>query len=278
MADFHELLQMGILNVGGNPVTLGNLLLTLVIVAATLWASRLLQAAAQKAFSHRGVTNEGTIGVSRRLIHYVVLIVGFGIALETMGFKLSGLFAAGAVFAVGFGFAMQNIAENFVSGIIVLVERSIKPGDVLHLEGRLCRVEHMHMRSTIVRTRDDEMVVVPNSLLAQGSVTNLTLVKPTYRIRSTVGVHYDSDMALVRQVLTACLQSVPSVQPPRVNLVQFGSSGVDWEVSVWTDDPWRREILKSDLNEAVWFALKEAGVVIAYPQLDLHVKGLPRDA
>mgnify|MGYP002633675585 CR=1 FL=1 len=278
MADFYALLRLELLSVGGSPVTLGNVLLTLVIIAATLWGSSLIQAAARRAFSHRGVTNEGTIGVTNRLIHYVVLLIGFGIALETVGFKLSGLFAAGAVFAVGFGFAMQNIAENFVSGIIVLVERSIKPGDVLLLDDKLVKVEHMHMRCTIVRTRNEEMMVVPNSQLAQSAVTNITLNRPNYRIRTQVGVHYDSDMDQVMQVLQASAGGLTSVQTPRVNLVQFGSSSVDWEVSVWTEDPWQREILKSQLNMAIWSGLKEAGIVIAYPQLDLHVKGLPRDA
>lgn len=278
MAEFYALLKLEILTVGGNPVTVGNVLLTVIIIALTLWGSSLVQAAARKAFSHRGVTNQGTIGVTNRLIHYLVLLIGFGIALETVGFKLSGLFAAGAVFAVGFGFAMQNIAENFVSGIIVLVERSIKPGDVLLLNDRLVKVEHMHMRCTIVRTRDDEMMVVPNSQLAQSAVTNITLNRPTYRIRATVGVHYESDMAQVREVLTACAAALPSLQTPRINLLGFGSSSVDWEVSIWTGEPWQREVERSVLYETMWFSLKEAGIVIAYPQLDLHVKGLPRDA
>jgi potassium-dependent mechanosensitive channel len=274
----YELLKLELIQVGGNPITLGTLVLSGCIVVVTLWGSRLMRTATKRAFAVRGVHSEATISVTNRLVHYGVLLVGFGIAAETLGFRLSSLFAAGAVFAVGVGFAMQNIAENFVSGIIVLVERSIKPGDVLMLDGKLCKVERMHMRSTIVRTRDDEMKVVPNSLLAQNTVTNLTLSKPTYRIRAAVGVHYSSDMEKVRDVLTACTESIPSVQTPRINLLQFGASSVDWEVNIWTDEPWRREVLKSDLNEAIWFALKKHDVTISYPQMDLYVKELPRDA
>ena len=278
MTEVYEFLLLDLFQLGGTTVTLGTLLLTIVVVVLTFFGSHLAQQASDRAFAHRGVDDVGTLGVTKRLIHYFVLLVGLGIALETLGFKLSSFFAAGAVFAVGIGFAMQNIVENFVSGIIVLIERSIKPGDVLVLDGKLCRVENMNMRNTIVRTRDDEMRVVPNSLLAQSTVTNITLNRPTYRIRAVVGVHYDSDMQQVRQVLNDCAEPLPWVLRPRVNLVQFGSSGVEWEVSIWTDDPWRREILKSDLNEAIWFALKEAEITIAYPQMDLHVKGLPRDA
>lgn len=278
METVYELLSTEFLQLGGNPVTLGTALLSGFIALMTWWLSRLIRRATTKAFQVRGVTSMGTIGVTNRLVHYVVLLVGFGIAAETLGFKLSSLFAAGAVFAVGLGFAMQNIAENFVSGIIVLVERSIKPGDVLIMDGKLARVEKMHMRSTIVRTRDDELIVVPNSQLAQNAVYNLTLNQPTYRIRAEVGVHYSSDMAKVREVLTACAEPQPSVQTPRINLVQFGASSVDWEVSIWTDEPWRREVLKSDLNEAIWFALKRNNISISYPQLDLYVKELPHDA
>ncbi|HJN77778.1 MAG TPA: mechanosensitive ion channel [Myxococcota bacterium] len=222
----------------------------------------------------RGVHDEGTIGVTNRLLHYVVLLVGFSIALETAGIRLSGLFAAGAVFAVGLGFAMQTIVQNFVSGVILLIERSIRPGDVLQIEDDIVKVRRMYIRSTVVETLDDLDIIVPNSDLVQSRVRNLTYLDKRYRVRATVGAHYRSDMEQVRAVVEQAGAAVPGRlddTPPLVLLLDFGDSSVDWEVSVWTDDPWRQRHLRSALNEQIWTSLKAANITIAFPQLDVHV-------
>jgi len=186
---------------------------------------------------------------------------------------LSTLFAAGAVFAVGLGFAMQNVAQNFVSGVILMVERSIKPGDILMVEDQMVRVERMGIRSTIVRNRDEEELIVPNSILAQGSVKNYTLTDNLYLLKAEVGVVYGSDMKLVREVLERTARGIPwrvEKEEPRILLRQFGSSSVDFQVFIWVDQPWISRRLLSDANERIWWALKEAGVTIAFPQLDVH--------
>src|SRR4030095_8726722 len=102
------------------------------------------------------------------------IVVGLTLALHLAGIKLGAVFAAGAVFAVGLGFAMQNIAQNFVSGVILLVERSIEPGDVIEVNTQVVRVHQMGIRATLVRTLDDEDMIVPNSILVQTTVKNYT--------------------------------------------------------------------------------------------------------
>ena len=219
------------------------------------------------------MTDRGTIGVTQRLIHYVVMAFGLGLALDNLGVDLGALFAAGAVLAVGIGFAMQNIAQNFVSGVILLVERSIKPGDVLEVEGRVVQVEKMGIRSTVARTRDEEEIIIPNSTLVQNSVKNYTLRDSLYRLRASVGVEYGSDMRLVMQVLQGAAEGLDwrfANKDPVVHLVEFGDSSVNFEVSVWITDPWVAPGRRSLLHQAIWWALKDAGVVIAFPQLDVH--------
>ena len=143
----------------------------------------------------------GDLGVADRLIHYVLILVGVAAALNVAGIKLGAVFTAGAVFAVGFGFAMQNIAQNFVSGIILLIERTIKPGDVLEIGTQIVKVMKMSIRATIVRTLDEEDVIVPNSSLVQSNVKNFTLEDNIYRVRVNVGVSYNSDVPKVKAVL-----------------------------------------------------------------------------
>ncbi len=259
---------------GDTELTLMTLLTAGLIVWLCWWFSHLVQEAVRGSFSRRGVTEEGTVHAVNRLVHYGVMTVGLGVALQTMGVNLGALFAAGAVFAVGVGFALQNIVQNFVSGLILLVERSITTHDVLEIEGRVVVVQSIGIRSTVVRTWDDEELIVPNGTLVQSTVKNFTLADPLVRIRTTVGVHYDSDMEAVAEALAEAARTVPGQtggQDPRVLMRQFGDSAVVWEVSVWTRQPWQVPETRSALNRAIWRALKQHGVTIAYPQLDLHV-------
>lgn len=269
-----EILDFRIVEFGGTPVTVGSLLGSLLVVLFAYILSRTAQRVTARAMSERKMAGRGTLIVVQRLLHYTIMLVGMGIALDTVGFKLGTLFAAGAIFAVGLGFAMQNIAQNFVSGIILLIERSIKPDDVLEVQGLVVRVIEMGIRSTLARTRDDEELIVPNSVLVQSSVKNYTLRDSVYRLRASVGVVYGSDMKLVLQTLTRVAERIEwrnQEYDPRVLMTAFGSSSVDFDVSLWIDDPWLAPMRRSELLQAIWWALKDVGVVIAFPQLDLHL-------
>jgi small-conductance mechanosensitive channel len=269
-----DVLRFQLFSVADTPINIATLLVFGVIVGVTLLFSRFLQRANRHFLQRRGVKDEGTIRATSRLIHYLVLFGGLGIGLNTLGINLTALFAAGAVFAVAVGFAMQNIAQNFVSGVILLLERTIKPGDVLEVDGVMVKVMEMSIRATVARTLDDEDLIIPNSILVQSTVKNYTLRDPQYRIRVPVGVVYGSDMARVERILEASARALPwrfAEKEPRILLTAFGSSSVDFEVSVWIDDPWNVKRARSDLHTAIWDALKEAGVTIAFPQVDVHL-------
>lgn len=268
-----DVLSIKLMDIGGTTVTVGTLVTSVVIVIGTYVISALIQRALDRAFSKRGVKHEYGAGVLGRLLHYVLVVTGFAVALQTAGVELGALFAAGAVFAVGLGFAMQNIAQNFVSGVILLVERSIKPGDVLFIEDQTVRVIQMGIRATLVRTLDEEIMIVPNSTLVQSTVKNYTIKDSLFRVRVAVGVEYGSDMALVRKVLEQTAHDLDfreSSHLPVVLMDDFGSSSVDWEVSIWTADPWRARTIRSRVREAIWTAFKQNSIVIAFPQLDVH--------
>ncbi|NIO29746.1 MAG: mechanosensitive ion channel [Candidatus Latescibacteria bacterium] len=268
-----EVLQYRLFEISGTAVNLMTLLTFALIIAFTFLISHLLQKALYRFFRTRGVKDEASLGVTTRLLHYLILAIGLGVGIHTLGINLTALFAAGAIFAVGIGFAMQNIAQNFVSGIILLAERTIKPSDILEVEGRIVRVVRLGARATVARTLDEEDLIIPNSILVQSVLKNYTLRDALYRLRAPVGVIYGSDMALVRQVLEETARDLPwraEDTDPVVFLTEFGDSSVNFEVSVWVDNPWQMRGLRSKLNEAIWWGLKGAGITIAFPQLDVH--------
>ena len=266
-------LDFRLFEIGGTTVTVASVATFVVLVILTFWVSALLQRLIGRGMARGGLRERSTVTLVQRGTHYVVLLAGVAVALQTIGISLATVFAAGAVVAVAIGFALQNILQNFVSGIILLAERTIKETDVLEVDNRTIQVEQVGVRATIARTRDDERIIIPNSLLVQSVVANYTLADSFYRVRTSVGVSYGSDMRLVREVLEKAALQVAQrddTREPVVFMKDFADSSVLWEISIWTGDPWRSPRLRSDLNEAVWWALKDASIAIAFPQLDLH--------
>ena len=259
--------------ISGTEVTLLSLFIFLLVISFAIALSLVLQRALKKSLAHRFEKQEGTLAAILRLVHYSVVIMGFGIGLQTIGINISALFAAGAVFAIAIGFAMQNIVQNFVSGIILLVERTIKPGDILEIEGNVVKVIDMGIRTTIVRTWREEELIMPNSIFSQSPVKNYTLRDNEFRLGVTVGVAYESDMKKVIEVLEETARAIPWRKPepePRVLLQDFGDSAVIFGVYLNIDDPWLQRIYLSEIRKAIWFAFKDAGIVIAFNQVDIH--------
>lgn len=269
-----RILETKLFTLAKTPVTVGTMVVAGGILLGAYLVSRIAQRGIERAFRARGVTDEGTIGVTTRLVHYLLGIVAIGAALQTIGIKLATLFAAGAVLALAVGFALQTMLQNFVSGVILMVERTIKPGDILEVNGVLLRVVRLGIRSTVARSREDEDLLIPNSTLVQSTVKNLTFRDRSYRLRVVVGVTYGSDMTQVRSVLekvAADYERRLQTPEPVVLLRSFGTSSVDWELSVWTNDAWNERLIRSELQQAIWDAFKSEGIVIAFPQLDLHL-------
>lgn len=268
------LLDTKLVEVGGTTITIATAISALIVIVFSTWLARLARRMVRRVFERRGLTNEGTAGTVGGILYYLILVAGLGVALQTMGIDLAALFAAGAIFAIGLGFAMQNIAQNFVSGFILLTERAIKPGDVVEVEGNVVKVRQMGIRATIVQTRNGEAIIVPNSVLAQSSVKNYTLEDSLYRLQVSVGVAYGSDLRRVRARLEESARELAwrvSTRDPEVYLAEFGNNSVIFDVLVWMSDPWRERAARSALGEAIWWAFQEEGIVIAFPQIDVHL-------
>lgn len=267
-------LDYRLFTVGDSVVRVSTIFVLLLVLVIAYGASRAIQRAMRKLFRGREMVDPGTTELALRIVHYAIMALAVAVGLQTVGIELATLFAAGAIFAIAVGFAMQNIAENFMSGLILVGERSIKPGDVLEVGGQVVRVVRMGIRSTVARTRDDEDLIIPNSRLVGDTVKNFTLRDSIYRIRCRVGVVYGSDPRHVAEILDRAAARLEWRHPdhaPQTVLTGFGDSSVDFEVRVWIDDPWQAAARESSLNEAVWYALQAEGITIAFPQLDVHL-------
>ncbi|MEN8144977.1 MAG: mechanosensitive ion channel domain-containing protein [Gemmatimonadota bacterium] len=284
MSDFFQNIGAGLnqhlFDIGGVPITAATVISSLLIVLLSLVVARLVRRAMIRFSRSRSVAQAGSVAVSAKLIQYLIIGLGVAIAVQNAGINLTAVFAAGAVFAVAIGFAMQNITANFVSGIILLFERSVKPGDVVRVNDQFGTIKELGIRATIVRGLDEEDLIVPNSELVQSTVINYTFGDALYRLHVPVGVSYDSDMKQVRAVLEAVARGMSwrtKAKDPVVFMSAFADSAVNFDVLVWTENPWNRGQLRSDLHEAIWFALKDADITIAYPQLDVHLGQAPPD-
>jgi small-conductance mechanosensitive channel len=267
-------LAVHLFTVSGTRITIGTIVAVLLILLAAVWGSRLVRGAIGRAFKMRGVTDAGTTLMVQRLVHYSIMVVAIMSAFETIGVDLDAVLAAGAVFAVGFGLAMQSIAQNFVSGVILLVERSIRPGDVLEVDGQMVQVEELTVRNTVVCTLDGDQLIVPNAILAQGTVRNFTKRDSTYRLRVPVGVAYASDVPEVFAALEEAGRGMAwrkAGVEPEVLFTDYGDSALIFELSVWTETPWQALRQRSAMRTAVWRALQGADITIAFPQLDVHL-------
>lgn len=279
--NLREILNFHLFDLAGTPVTVGSLTTGFVIFVVSLILSFIVRKILARSVTRRGFKDPGTLATLDRLVHYAFIVVGAGTALATVGLDLSALFATGAVFAVALAFALQNILQNFVSGVILLVERSITPMDILLVDEQIVRVERMGIRSTILRSFEDEQIIMPNSNLVQSSVVNLTLGDPYFRVRTSVGVAYATDMEVAREVLRRAAGRVDGRAKDREPVVQFkafGDSALIFDISVWVDEPWQMPSARSRMNFAIWKALKEAGITVAFPQLDVHLPNTPAPA
>ncbi len=269
-----SILNTPVVTIAGTPISV----VTVVTVIAVLIGSSQFSILVQRGFlrfaRERGVGDEGSVGTVMRLLHYVIIAISLVIALQTVGLNLDALLAFGAVFAVGIGLALQGIAQNFVSGIILLLEQSIRPGDVVEVDDQLVRVEEMAVRSTIVVSLDGDRRIVPNSLLVQATVRNYTMRSKPVRVQTEVGVTYHTPPGQAREVLLAAARALPGAladRPPAVRFRAFGDSALVFDVYVWVEDPWALPAYQDALNELIWQHLHDAGIGIPFPQRDVHL-------
>jgi small-conductance mechanosensitive channel len=251
-------------------------LLELPLVLAALWIgvsalTRMLKSHVLAATGMEPGVQEAVALLSRCALTFVGAII----VLQVWHIDVSSLTFVASVLGVGIGFGLQNIANNFVSGLVVSVERPIQPGDFVKVDHWEGTVEHIGPRNTEIRTLDNVSILVPNSRFLESEVVNWSHRDPISRLHVPVGVAYGSDIAHVRAALFEAAQDHPDVLSdprPRVEFRGFGDSALQFELLVWTRDPRIQHRLTSDLNYRIEANLRRHRVQVPFPQRDLHLR------
>ncbi|QCB47731.1 mechanosensitive ion channel domain-containing protein [Hydrogenophaga sp. PAMC20947] len=285
--DFSQLVVdfMGrtLFSIGTSVITVGGLTSAVVFVVVLWWVASLMERMVQRIVARRAATEPwkyaGMLMLSR-LLRYVVWAVGTLIGLEYLGIDLSSIALLGSALAVGLGFGLQHVVSNFVSGVIILLERSLKVGDFVELEsGVRGHVSEIAMRYTRITSNDALDVVVPNSEFINGRVVNWTLGDAYRRMHIPFGVAYGTPKEMVREAGIAAAKRIPGVmetdkKKSTVWLVAYGDNAMNYELVVWADRilTTRPGSAHADLMWALDDELHQRGIAIPFPQRDLHIR------
>ena len=259
--------------VSGQKISIFSIATCCLLFYLTVIASRYAEKGVEKFLKERRDLDSGVRDSIKRFTRYTVLIGGAFVALDTIGIKMSSLAAVGAVLMVGIGFGLQNITQNFISGLIILLERPIKIGDFVKVAGISGKVMSIGARSTLINTRDDVTIIVPNSQFISEQVVNETLSSERIRYRIKVGVSYGTDPRLVEETLLEVASEHPFVlkdPDSRVFFEDFGSSSLDFCLTVWMSEHWNYEGVLSEIRFGISEKFKARGIEIPFPQMDIH--------
>jgi len=270
-------------HIGDTAITLSTVLGFILIFVFVSWLAKI----AEKVIYNLANTRMAEAGspsgfyALSRIARYLILFVGTVVGLNFIGFNLSSLAIIGGALGVGIGFGLQNIFNNLVSGVIILLEKTLKVGDFVDLEsGVMGRVREINMRYTRVTTNDEVDIIVPNSEFINGRVTNWTLGNLHRRMHIPFGIAYGTDKELVKQAALDASQSLPYTvvmhdKQTEVWLTNFGDNSLDFELVVWVgpEGVSAPAQVHAKYLWAIETELAKVGIEIPFPQRDLHLKG-----
>ncbi len=259
--------------ISGFKLTLGQLLLVLLIIAIAYLFIKFFRFYLLK-LSKRKNYDEGRIHSFIQLSKYIVIVIVIAFCLRIIGIDVTILVAGSAALLVGLGLGIQKIFNDLVSGIVLLVEGTLEVQDIIESEGVVGEVVGIGLRTSKILTRDDIVIIVPNSWFVNEKVINWSHNNKPTRFSFQVGVPYGSDVNIVKDILTKTTEQHPEVNsdpPPFTRLFEFGDSALMFETLFYSRNMFRIENTKSDIRCAVYEKLEEKGIHIPFPQRDIHI-------
>jgi small-conductance mechanosensitive channel len=250
-------------------------LLTALFFTLALWISNNVEQRMQRS----ATLNASLKVVLAKLVKVAFITIAVLIALDAAGIDLTALTVFGGALGVGLGFGLQRIASNFISGFLLLFDKSIKPGDVISIGNKFGWVEALHARYIVVRDRDGVDTLIPNENLVTTDVINWSYKDKNVRLKIPVSISYhdDPEQAMALMIEAANETNRVLTDPPAVaRLLEFGDNGIQIELRLWINDPEAGlNNVRSDTNLAIWRKFKQAGITIPFPQRDVYIKHMP---
>jgi small-conductance mechanosensitive channel len=275
MERFIEILEYDFLNLGGfhlNLMLILKAIIVIVIFRLVFYVVRLFLNSFFK--RHQNIDTGRQYAVSQ-FIKYIVYFVGALVVLETVGVKMSAVWAGAAALLVGAGLGLQQAVSDFFSGIVLLSEGTVEVGDVVMVDGVVGKVSKIGLRVSKVQTRDQTTILIPNSKLVMDNVQNWTHNRIAPRFHVQVGVAYASDVRLVERLILQAAREHKSVlkkPEPTVQFFDFGNSSLDFKIFFYSRELMPIEYVKSDIRFRITELFREHGVEIPFPQRDLWLR------
>jgi len=274
MESIQEFLEFELLHSGTYVIsvfTIVRIVLIVLVSAILLWIIK--KALMRKNIAHKFDT--GTAYAIYQIVKYIVWVIAFGLILETIGIRVTVLIAGSAALLVGVGLGLQQTFNDVISGVILLSERSIKIDDILEIDGDIVKIQDIGLRTSKGLNRDQIFIIIPNSLITTNKVINWSHQTKHNRFRINVGVSYGSDIDLVAEVLKqSALENklVNKKDGVEVQLLDFADSSLNFKLLFYSEEIFRIERIKSDIRKVIARKFNENGIVIPFPQRDLHIK------
>jgi len=254
------------------------IILSAVLFTLAMWLSNYVERRV-RASKHLNASLQ--VGLAK-FLKFFLIALAILVALDAVGINLTALTVFGGALGVGLGFGLQRITSNFISGFILLFDRSIKPGDVISIGDKFGWVQELRARYIVVMDRDGVETLIPNENLVTTDVINWSYSNPNVRLKIPVSISYGDDPEKALRLLSDAANDCNRVlqdPPPAARLMEFGDNGIHLELRIWISDPQNGiSNVRSDLNLAIWRLFKQAGITIPFPQRDVHVKALPPQA
>lgn len=261
---------------GGEPVTMGAVILAVFLIGLGYVVARAASGLVARTLSARVSLEPGAANAIDTFAFYGLFIAFCLASLSLVKFPLTVFTLAGGAVAIGIGFGSQNVMNNVISGLILLFERPIRAGDLVSVEGTHGIVEHIGGRSTRIRAPDNTHMIVPNSYLVEHSLINFTLSDDVLRTSVRVGVAYGSPVREVERLLAQSIEEHESIlndPAPRVLFIDFGNDSLIFEALFWIHarSILDRRRIESDVRYRIDELFRTGGIVIAFPQRDVHL-------
>ena len=271
-----QILEFELFKIANFSLSVYNLFLVLIIYFAVKGINHSIDLLIKKRLEKDGVNDfvEGRSKSLTQIFKYIIYILGFTIAIKSLGIDMNFVIGVFAALGLGIGFALQDVFKDLISGVIILFEGNVSVGDILEVDGLIGTVKEIRLRTSLIRTRDGIYIVVPNNRIVNEKVVNWSTNTKITRFKVSVGVAYGSDVEKVKQLLLQCVaenEMVSNRPTPMVFFKDFGDSSLNFDLHYWIDDTWKTEIIKSDLRFAIDRLFRENNIQIPFPQRDVHL-------
>jgi len=273
MKYIENILEFELFEIGKFSLSVYNLIIIVVIFFAVKGINHSLDILIKKRLEKKGLVDEGRGKSINQIFKYIIYIIGFFVAVRSLGINVDLILGVFAALGLGIGFALQDVFKDLISGIIILFEGNVAVGDILEVDGLVGAVIEIRLRTSTIKTREGIFMVIPNSLVVNEKVINWTKSNKLTRFTVQVGVAYGSDVDKVKELLLKSAnenQNISQAPSPNVFFSEFADSSLLFDIHFWVDDTWKIESVKSELRFSIDALFRENNIEIPFPQRVIH--------